>query len=339
MLNNGQPQYFNFSVPGTSPLAPAFPNVLTALPTGFNLPTQTVTTVSPDFRTTYSANFNVQISREITPNFGISASYLYTKGTHLPIYRNINTIPNGNTLEDGRPIFGSGRIDTRFDGIVMAESTGNSNYNGMNVLLTRRRSHGMDFSASYTWSHAIDDAPEQNVIDSSTSNWLSDPANRRRDRASSFTDRRHALNANAVLNPQVSKGSGPLHYLANNNQLALMFSAQSGDPFNEGSNRVLNGDAQIPSAMQRPLYVGRNTIRGQAIYQLDARYSRFFPIGERFKPEFLVEAWNLFNHTNVTGYNTTATVDTLGHILTAPSFAQTAALDPRLLQMGIRVSW
>jgi hypothetical protein len=339
LLNNGQPQYFNFSVAGTSPLAPPFPTVLTALPTGFNLPTQSVTTVSPDFRTTYSSNVNFQISREITSNLGISASYLFTKGTHLPVYRNINLIPTGSTLEDGRPIFGAGRIDPRFDGIVLAESTGNSNYNGLNVLLRRRLSRGMEFTASYTWSHAIDDAPEQNVIDSSTTNWMSDPTNRRRDRGNGFSDRRHAFNANAVLNPQVGKGSGPLHYLANNNQLALMFTAQSGDLFNEGSNRVLNGDAQIPSAMQRPLYIGRNTIQGQAIYQMDARYSRIFPIGERIKPEFLVEAWNLFNHSNVTGYNTTATVDPLGHILTQPSLAQTAALDPRLLQLGIRVSW
>jgi hypothetical protein len=106
-----------------------------------------------------------------------------------------------------------------------------------------------------------------------------------------------------------------------------------------GSNRNLNGDPTIPASQQRPLYIGRNTIRGQGIYQMDARYSRIFPISERIRPEFLVEAWNLFNHSNVTGYNTTATVDAQGRILTPPSMAQTAALDPRLLQLGVRVTW
>ena len=105
------------------------------------------------------------------------------------------------------------------------------------------------------------------------------------------------------------------------------------------SNRQLNGDNQVPAAMQRPLYIGRNTFRGQNIYQVDARYSRIFPIGERIKPEFLVEAWNLFNHSNVTGYNTSASVDAAGHITGNPTFLQTAALDPRLLQLGVRVSW
>lgn len=339
LRDNGQPQFFNFSASGTSPLGPAFPTILTALPTGFNLPAQSVTTVSPDFRNTYATNANVQISRELTSNLGLSASYLFTKGTHLPVYRNINAVPTGAVLEDGRPIYGTARIDPRFDGIVLAESTANSVYSGLNLTLNRRFSKGMEFLATYTWSHSIDDAAEHNIIDSSTTNWLSDPSNRRRDRASSFSDRRHAFTGTAVLAPTFGKGGGPLSYLANNNRLALMFVASSGDLFNVGSNRQLNGDTQIPAAMQRPLYIGRNTYRGQTIYQVDARYSRTFPIGERIKPEFLVEAWNLFNHSNVTGYNTTATVDTAGRILTNPSFAQTAALDPRLLQLGIRVSW
>jgi hypothetical protein len=193
--------------------------------------------------------------------------------------------------------------------------------------------------ASYTWSHAIDNAPEQNIIDSSTTNWPEDPTNLRRDRGNSFSDRRHVFSGTALLHPTFAVDSRALRYIANNNQLSLMFVAQSGDIFNMGSNRNLNGDPTIPASQQRPLYIGRNTILGQPIYQMDARYSRIFPIGERIRPELLVEAWNLFNHSNVTGYNTTATVDAQGRILTAPGMAQTAALDPRLLQLGVRVSW
>lgn len=336
---NGSPQYFNFSAPGTSLLAPAFPGILTSVPVGFNLPIQDVTTVSPNFRTLYSSNANVQISRELTGNMGLSVTYLHTKGTHIPVYRNINLIPNGSLLADGRPIFGSGRIDTRFNGIIVNESVANSNYNGLNVTLRRRFSHGYEWFATYTWSHAIDDAPEQNIIDSSTTNWMEDSTNRRRDRANSFADRRHSLSTSAVLNPTFSIDSKVLRYIANNNQIALMFVTSSGDVFNMGGNRQLNGDPQVPASQQRPLFIGRNTIRGQAIVQMDARYSHFFPIRERYRPEFFAEAWNLFNHSNVTGYNTTATVDATGNILTPPSLLQTAALDPRLLQIGIKFSW
>ncbi len=339
LLNNGQPQFFNFSVGGTSALAPAFPSVLSALPVGFNLPTQDVTTVSPDFRTLYSTNANLQISRELTSNMGLTVTYLFTKGTHLPVYRNINLIPNGSFLADGRPIFGSGRIDPRFNSIISNQSVANSNYNGLNVKLQRRFGQGYEWFATYTWSHAIDDAPEQNIIDSSTTNWPEDSTNRRRDRANSLADRRHAFTASAVLHPSFDIDSRVLRHVANNNQLSLMFVASSGDPFNMGSNRNLTNDPQVPASQQRPLFIGRNTIRGQSIYQMDARYSHFFPIRERFRPEFLAEAWNVFNHSNITGYNSTAQVDTQGNILVPPSLAQTAALDPRLLQLGIRFTW
>ncbi len=270
---------------------------------------------------------------------GLTVTYLYTKGTHIPVYRNINLIPGGTFLADGRPIFGAGRIDPRFNGIISNESIANSNYNGLNVKLQRRFGRGYEWFATYTWSHAIDDAPEQNIIDSSTTNWLEDSTNRRRDRGNSFSDRRHAFTTSAVLNPSFNIDSRPLRYIANNNQLSLMFVASSGDPFNMGSNRNLTNDPQVPASQQRPLFIGRNTIRGQAIYQMDARYSHFFPIRERFRPEFLAEAWNVFNHSNVTGYNTTAQVDTFGNIVVPPSLAQTAALDPRLLQLGIRFTW
>ena len=76
---------------------------------------------------------------------------------------------------------------------------------------------------------------------------------------------------------------------------------------------------------------------------MDARYSRLFQIHERWKPEFFLEAWNLFNHSNVsgsgTGQNTTASLDAAGNITARPTFLQINALDPRLLQMGFKVSF
>ena len=78
---------------------------------------------------------------------------------------------------------------------------------------------------------------------------------------------------------------------------------------------------------------------GPSVVQLDARYSRLFPIGERWKPEFFLEAWDTLNHSNITGLNLSATVDAAGNILTQPSFLATAALDNRLLQMGLKVTF
>ena len=335
---SGAPQFFTANLTPSQAVAPSFPTILTGVPTGFSLPTQDVTTVSPNFRTLYSANFNAQISHEIANNMALTVGYLFTKGTHIPVVRNINLIPTGATLGDGRPIYGTGRIDPRFNNILMAESVGNSNYNGLNVSLNRRFSKGFEWAATYTWSHAIDDAPESNVLDSNTQ-VLSDTSNRRRDRGNGFADRRQVFNVSGLLRPSFGSGKG-VSYLANHNQLSFTLVARSGDPFNIIANRNLNGDSAASSAsVQRPLFLGRNTVVGRSVVQLDARYSRLFPIGERWKPEFFIEAWDTLNHSNITGLNLSAAVDTLGNITTQPSFLATAALDNRLLQMGFKVTF
>ena len=122
----------------------------------------------------------------------------------------------------------------------------------------------------------------------------------------------------------------------NNNRLSFLLVAMSGDPFNMGSTCVLNGDATSTTGFQRPLFIGRNTIRGPKTVQLDLRYNRSFPIRERMRAEFFGEFTNLLNRTNVTNLNANATVDTLGNITTPASLAWTAALDQRLMQFGFR---
>ena len=180
----------------------------------------------------------------------------------------------------------------------------------------------MEFNGTYTYSHAIDDAPEQNNIDSGAF-FLSDPLNRRRDRGNSLTDRRHAFNGNLV---QEFKGF----------RLSTIFTAQSGDVFNLGSNRNLNGDGTAGTAFQRPLGIGRNTLRAPAVYELNARFGRTFRIRERARIEAFAESTNVLNHDNITGLAVTALVDPAGAILTGPTLAHTTALDQRLIQLGFK---
>ena len=293
--------------------------------------------MSPDFATLYSFNANASISRELPKGFVVSGSYLYTKGTHLPVYRNINLVPSGAYLADGRPIFStSARVYQGFNNILSAESVGNSNYNALNMTLQKRCGRACQLYATYTWSHAIDDAPEQNNIDSS--NFLSDPTNRRRDRANSLTDKRHVFNMTGVFLPEFHVSHGFANRILNGNQLSLTIQAASGDLFNIGSNRQLNLDSSEPAAFQRPLFVGRNTFRAPAVFELNARYSRFFPIAERYVLEVLAETTNLTNTLNVVGVNSTALVDASGNTLVPATGAAIGARDQRLIQLVSELS-
>ena len=317
LLNNGTPTFFAISATPQLPFAPPFPTVFSGLPQGFPSTVQDITTVSPNFASLYSVNANVSITREIARDLALTATYLYTRGNRLPVLRNINLLASGQQLADRRPIFGSARVFPGFGNILAAESVGQSVYNGLNLTLTKRLSSGFEMFATYTWSHAIDDAPEQNNIDSPNF-LLSDPTNRRRDRGNSLTDRRHALNGNLIYTPVFHGSSRLFRYLVNGNLFAVIATIQSGDVFNMGSNRVLNGDPLTPSSFQRPLFIGRNTLRAPRTSEFNIRYSRLFPVGERLRLEFIAESTNVFNRTNVVGLNSTATVDAAGNVVAWP---------------------
>jgi hypothetical protein len=334
---NGSPAFFTMSATPAASYAPSFPNVFTAPPAGVAGSTD-ITTVSPDFANLYSINANFSVSRELTPTTALTASYLFTGGRRLPVYRNINVVPGGNFLADGRPIFGTGRYYADFGNITSAESVGRSTYNGLNLTLRKQLARGYEVYGTYTWSHAIDDAPEQNNIDAGA-NLLSDPTNRRRDRGNSLTDKRHVFNMTGVLMPEWKGDNKAANYLLNHNRLSFGIVASSGDLFNMGSNKVLNGDSTEGSAFQRPLFVGRDTIRGPWVAEINARYSRLFPVTERKSVEFLAESTNLGNRLNVTGLNSTAAVDAAGNILTPATLAPNASRDQRLLQLGLRFNW
>jgi hypothetical protein len=101
----------------------------------------------------------------------------------------------------------------------------------------------------------------------------------------------------------------------------------------------LNGDSNTSN--QRPLFIGRDTVRTPNVYQVDARYTRIlFTIREHIQPKLLAEANNVFNHRNITTLNTVVPTTSLG-VPTIPAvFAPTGTvLEGRIIQLGIRLDW
>jgi hypothetical protein len=56
----------------------------------------------------------------------------------------------------------------------------------------------------------------------------------------------------------------------------------------------------------RPLFEGRNVYLGHPLYNIDLRAMRQFTYREKYNLQIVAEAFNLFNHTNISSVNLTA---------------------------------
>jgi hypothetical protein len=65
---------------------------------------------------------------------------------------------------------------------------------------------------------------------------------------------------------------------------------------NAGNRNFLNASAYAQNATGTFGDVGRNSVRGPKYVQLDVQLSRYFPLGERFKLDTRLEAFNALNH-------------------------------------------
>jgi len=329
----------------------AFPNI----PSSGTTSLQNVTTVSPSFKNEYTWNAAVQVSHEFSRYDTFMIGYIMTNGRNLMYLHNINPINPIGLLRDGRPVFSSTanastRLDTRFNQINQVESGANTSFNALVVNYTRSLTRGIQINANYTWSHTISDGPEVNTFEQSVA--IQDTTNLKRDRGNSIVNHPSAFNLTAVMEPTFSVSNGFWNTLVNHNMLALLANISSGDQQNIITNTSLNGDSSV-AAVTRPLYVGRNSLRSPNVYQVDGRYTRTFPkLWDRVAPSFLLEANNIFNHTNVTYLGGTSisvpqtVVQTandprgpMGTAIGSPTITRGSVLEARIVQIGLAVRW
>ena len=340
-INSGSTMAYSASIPSNSPLAPAFPSVISLTP-GSVPPSADITTITPNFRNAYTINTSVQVTQALTNNDSLTLGYVNTGARELTFLRNLNLINPTGFLGDGRPIYSTvqsaaTRLDPRFNNITLQDVGAVTDYNAMILNYQHRIAQGFQVSASYTWSHSISDAPDANSFEQNV--FIEDNTNRRRDRGNSIVNRPSAVTVSAVFSPKVNSSNRTWNYLANNNDLTLLGNFSSGDQQNITTSKALNND---PKAATRPLFIGRDAVRGPNIYQVDLRYTRtFFTLWEHLKPKFIAEFNNVFNRENITALNTSVGVDALGVIQPPANFLQPSStvLEKRIVQFGVRLDW
>jgi hypothetical protein len=300
--------------------APAFPNVLASFPANLLVST---TIIDPHIKNSYNEQASVQIERELATSTSLSVGYLYTRGRHIIVSRNIN-VP---TVPASAGIFNLGRPDPRFANESQYESSGESSYHGMTVSLNRRFQRWFGLRLSYALSRAIDDAGNAFFFTPQ------DNFDLRGERGLADNDQRHVFTVSGTFEAPSSKSRQLIRRAASGFQLSYIFRYGSRLPFNIVTGNDRNFDTNVND---RPVGVKRNTGRGFDSAALDLRLSRTFGLTERIRIEALAEGFNVLNRANFQLPNNVFGTA----VAPLPNFGRpTAAGDPRQLQLGLRLSF
>jgi Carboxypeptidase regulatory-like domain/TonB dependent receptor len=113
----------------------------------------------PHFKDPTSAQWNLTVERQVTPDTAVRLSYVGQGTWHLPITVDLNQIPASTTPY----VAANGWADPRspyqeFGMLMYARSIGNANYQAGTVEVQHRTSHGLSFLGSYTLAKNISNA-------------------------------------------------------------------------------------------------------------------------------------------------------------------------------------
>lgn len=260
----------------------------------------------------HSYNFTVQ--RELPWGIAVDAGYVGSQGRQLPLNQQLNAALPG-TGRDGLPFFA--RFG-RTAGVSLRAPGVNNNYNSLQLNATKRFSHGLSFTAAYTFGKGLDVGSDQAGFTVQT--------DRRRNYGLANFDRTHMFVASHIWELPFGASKpylrhGPAAWIAGGWQVNGIFRAVTGNPISITAdagpcNCPGNGNyADVVGAARRIGDVGpgqlwfdtsafaalganrfgnagRNIVRGPGFVNYDFSV---FAIREQMKLEFRTEFYNLTN--------------------------------------------
>ncbi len=193
-----------------------FPNGLTGgYPTNvFTLPAPvSFRGVQGDFRNPLVQKWNFVIQRELPNDMSFEVGYEGNHSSHQVILWNsdpsvnIGTTNSAITSETQREILPPPNCPSCAsigNGLSMTSSFGYGNYSALSTKVEKRFSHGLQFLAAYTWSHAL--ANSGTPLSGSSGLGAPDPTNLASEYSSASWDIRHSFTDAFVYNLPFGKG-------------------------------------------------------------------------------------------------------------------------------------
>jgi hypothetical protein len=263
------------------------------------------------------------------------------------------------------------RPDPRFTSNIVVSNGSTSDYNGVQLELAKTFSRGLQFLASYTYSHAIDEGSEATFVGAGDTNFTGPDKTFARGN-SRFDTRHRFVFSGSYLLPIFRGRTDLLGSVLGGWTFSAVVRIASGTPFtvidtNVGANVDINFDGfsenrpvivdnsvnhrtidnpgtsvnDLPnSAFRRATpadpvssLVGRNTFFGDGVRTIDVGLYKSFSIAAGVGVSFRFEVYNLLNRTQFGFPANDISRSTFGQIVgTATQYS------PRTLQAAVRIS-
>jgi len=313
----------------------------------------------------YIESWNLVFERKLPAQMVATLGYVGSQSIRGFAFLDINASQIPGSGDEGRPLFEKfGRTSTtrEWDGRT------HSNYNSLQATLNRRFTNGLLIKSAYTFSKAIDEADY--------SDWTEFRWNALdymyRNRALASHDVPHNFQLAAVYELPFGPGkkwaqTGTTAAIFGGWQLNGLFAAYSGRPFTltaSGSSLNMPGNQQTPDQVKENVEilgnvggdgtyfdttafkrvtevrfgnVGRNTMRGPGLANLDLSLFRTFKLGPQTNLQFRAEAFNATNTPHFSNPNGNVNSSNFGKVLSTQTAYATGR--SREFRFGLRLSF
>ena len=335
--------------------------------------------VQPDIYTPTVLAWTFKVEQQIAPATSLTIGYVGSHGYHQILSEDQNTPATVTcpascpaTLAPGTIYYPSTvKANPNVANTTSWVSQGISNYNALEVDVRRQFSRGLQLRGVYTYSSNLDDGSAWNTsVSANTPAYVMYPGNPRLDYGPAATNIRHAAAINGTWQLPFHNG-----VLVDGWSLSGIATLQSGFPLSPqlGYNPTGNGDTRNPvrpnltPGFQGPLYartvqqwfnpaafsapypgtfgnVGRDTLTGPGLSELDLAVAKSTTIREGLRLQFRAEFFNVLNRSNFTTPNPVvfSTGPTPKTLTTEPQVSPTAgvisatATTSRQIQFGLK---
>jgi hypothetical protein len=316
-----------------------------------------MTIQDPVFKIPTAWQWNGTFQRDVGWGTTVQLGYVGRRGIHNQIKRNINQLLPG-TIQANPGVNTSALRPYQGMGVIgISENSGLSRYNGLQLSIQHRFTNNLQFSLAYTHSRSMDNG-------SSLTDVLPNAYNAHSYLGPSDFDRTDVLVINYIYKlPLFKSRRDLLGYTLGGWEISGIYQYQSGTPFSVRTSQDIagvgtgsgnqfwnqTGDSSTSVGSFTPTGLvwfktsvftqpgagtfgtqQRNNLRNPPFWAADVSLRKNFPIVERLTMQFRFDVFDVLNHPNWGGPNSTPTSGAFGTITGKTN-------DDRQLQLALKI--